>query len=143
MFCSRVQCYSNHGKVIPPRKLSFIVATFQLTKKIATQLVNYPKAITLADNSKCLGCDKNKNEIEFSQVRLRDVVNYWEHHSEERRQVRQLRTREVTMNNKIHQQIKIDPIQTIPKIFRTIWPRLSYQEYLELRYNPCFLNQSM
>ena len=55
-----------------------IIAEFQVSSKISKSLINYPKAIILSDNSKCIGCDKDKNQIEFSKVRLKDIVENWE-----------------------------------------------------------------
>lgn len=37
------------------------LADFQITKKVTKELLNYPKAITLSDNSKCIICDEEKN----------------------------------------------------------------------------------
>ncbi|CAD8109797.1 unnamed protein product [Paramecium sonneborni] len=117
---------------------------FEISSKIQKQLINYPKAIILSDNSKCIGCDKDKNQIEFSKVRLKDIVENWENNVLTRKSQNQKFSRDniLKLNHNLHVgQVKIDQQQLIPRIIKIMYPKMSMEEYKEFKMNLVFLNQ--
>ncbi|CAD8113405.1 unnamed protein product [Paramecium primaurelia] len=116
----------------------FSLPDFSITKKVTKELLNYPKAITLSDNSKCIVCDEEKNQIEFSKVKLKELIHYWESGSDHRSQVQSPKS------HRLHAQlIKIDPTQLIPRVIKLMYPRMSLEEYQEFRNNTVFINQTI
>ncbi|CAD8184158.1 unnamed protein product [Paramecium pentaurelia] len=117
---------------------------FEISSKIQKQLINYPKAIILSDNSKCIGCDKDKNQIEFSKVRLKDIIQNWENNVIIRKSLNLKFNRDniLKLNNNLQVgQIKIDQQQLIPRIIKIMYPKMNMQEYKEFKMNLVFLNQ--
>lgn len=41
-------------------------------------MINYPKPLKLSNNTQCIGCDKERNEVDFNKVKLKDVINGWD-----------------------------------------------------------------
>ncbi|CAD8127487.1 unnamed protein product [Paramecium sonneborni] len=116
----------------------FTLPNFSITKKVTKELLNYPKPITLSDNSKCIVCDEEKNQIEFSKVKLKELIHYWESGSDHRSQIQSPKSYRLNA-----QQLKIDPTQLIPRVIKLMYPRMTLEEYQEFRKNTVFINQTI
>ncbi|CAD8129167.1 unnamed protein product [Paramecium sonneborni] len=116
----------------------FTLPDFSITKKVTKELLNYPQAITLSDNSKCIVCDEEKNQIEFSKVKLKELIYYWESGSDHRSQIQSPKSHRLNA-----QLIKIDPTQLIPRVIKLMYPRMTLEEYQEFGINTVFINQTI